>query len=974
MTPSFQERVGDLFEKAGNLEADQRLTFLDRACADAPTLRAAVAALLADHDRAEAAGFLDRPACNPLAAVPVEDAVAAPAAVPLRLAGYEVLGELGRGGMGVVYKARQAGLNRDVALKMVLDSDYARPEDLLRFVGEAEMIARVSHPNIVHIYEVGRHEDRPFFAMEYVEGGSLADKLGGTPLPSRAAAELVAVLAQAMQAAHGAGVVHRDLKPSNILLTAGGVPKIMDFGLGKRLEAGGGLTQSGMVMGTPSYMAPEQARGLSRAIGPACDVYALGAVLYECLTGRPPFRAESALETLSPVLHQDPVPPRALQPKVPRDLETICLKCLQKEPTRRYAAAEALAADLHRFLAGAPIQARPIGVWERGVKWARRQPARAALLAVSGAAALIVVAVVLAYNARLRGALIEKEEQRQRAQANFRLARQAVDDYALKVSKDPRLRESLRPLRKELLLTAVPFYEQLVRQRAEDPTMRAELARAYLQLAGITEDIDDPKTALARYEQALALFAQLMQESPGIADYQREWARCQNDRGTLLARSGKPAEAEQAFQAALTRFQELADAHPDVAQFQSDWAVSQLDLATWYFSTERPAEAAQAFQAALARLRGLAGAHPEDTAYQSALALGQNGLGLVYLHGLGKPAEARRALRKALELRKRLADADPENSQYESDLAATYGNMAILHQIAGEGAEAKGALREARTHQARLANRYPEVTHYQNDLGKTLSNLGALYSLTGERRQAEQTLLEAVTIRKRLTERYPEVLEYATGLGASSANLGSVLTDGGQLQKALEWFDQSVQGLEAVVQKEPRQVEAKAYLRNAHQGRAETLSHLGRHAQAVRDWDRALELDDGPNRPPFRLARALAVARAGEHARAVAEANDLAQGKPPPSPDAIYDLACVGSLAVAAAAADGKLLPAERDKLTQQYATQALALLARASEKGLFQNAAQVERLKKDPDLAPLRSRADFQKFLRRLEDRPGRP
>jgi WD40 repeat protein len=305
------------------------------------------------------------------------------------VAGYEVLGELDRGGMGVVYKARHVALNRVVALKMILAGGHAGEHELTRFRTEAEAVARLRHPNIVQIYEVGEQDGKPFFSLEYCEGGSLESKLGGTPLPPRDAARLVETLARAMEAAHAVGVVHRDLKPANVLLTGDGQPKISDFGLAKKLDAGTGQTASGDVMGTPPYMAPEQAGGRSKEVGPPADIYALGAVLYECLTGRPPFKAARPLDTLLQVLSEEPVRPRLLQPRTPADLETICLKCLEKQPGRRYGSAGALADDLGRFLVGKPVQARPVSGAERALKWVRRHPARTA------AYALLVLALVL---------------------------------------------------------------------------------------------------------------------------------------------------------------------------------------------------------------------------------------------------------------------------------------------------------------------------------------------------------------------------------------------------------------------------------------------------------------------------------------------------------------------------------------------------------------------------------------------------
>jgi hypothetical protein len=296
-----------------------------------------------------------------------------------RVPGYEVEAVLGRGGVGVVFQARHLKLKRLVALKMLLAGAYAGPQELARFRREAEAVAALRHPHIVQVYDVGDLAGQPYFTMEFVEGGSLAQQLSTTrPLP-RQAAGLVATLAGAMQFAHQSGILHRDLKPANILLTADGTPKITDFGLARSVSAGTEFTVSGTRLGTPSYMAPEQALGQTSAIGPAVDIYALGAVLYEALTGRPPFQGGTAAETERRVIAEEPAPPSRLSAGVPRDLETICLKCLHKSPARRYASAQELADDLRRFLGGHPVLARPVGVGERVLKWARRRPALATL-------------------------------------------------------------------------------------------------------------------------------------------------------------------------------------------------------------------------------------------------------------------------------------------------------------------------------------------------------------------------------------------------------------------------------------------------------------------------------------------------------------------------------------------------------------------------------------------------------------------
>jgi serine/threonine protein kinase/WD40 repeat protein len=443
--------VEELFHEAAGMEPSQRLAFLEARCAGDPDLREAVEELLKyDDDAGPTERFLASPVDRSTTtaehlAESLTQGLSSPSREPSpppglpAVPGYELLEELGRGGMGVVYRARQTSLQRSVALKMLLTSALQTEEGLARFHTEAEALAQLQHPHIVQIYEIGEHEGRPYFVLEYVDGPSLAQYLDGRPQGSRPAAGLVEVLARAVDFAHQHGIIHRDLKPANVLLqrseeeaagrpgppsrslrTSDFIPKITDFGLAKFVgheePAGGGrraLTETGTILGTPSYMAPEQAGGAwkGQAVDRAADVYALGAILYELLTGRPPFQGETALDTLRQATSLDPVRPRRLQPGVPRDLETICLKCLEKERKNRYPSAGDLADDLRRFLEGEPTRARPLGTSGRAWRWCRRRPVVAALLAVCAALALALVVSVLIYNVRLQYALADAHRQ-----------------------------------------------------------------------------------------------------------------------------------------------------------------------------------------------------------------------------------------------------------------------------------------------------------------------------------------------------------------------------------------------------------------------------------------------------------------------------------------------------------------------------------------------------------------------------------
>jgi eukaryotic-like serine/threonine-protein kinase len=405
------------------------------------------------------------PTSDDVNAAPTPEAIAAFAAglatpPPMaRLAEYELIEEIGRGGMGVVFKARHVRLGRVVALKMILGGALARPDDLHRFENEAAAAAQLQHPNIVALYEVGAYENQPYFSMEYISGTSLGERAAHGPLPSRRAAVYLEATARAVHYAHSRGIIHRDLKPGNVLLDAQDQPKVTDFGLAKLITTDSGQTRTGAVLGTPSYMSPEQAAG-RKDLGPAADIYSLGAILYELITGRPPFAGATPLATINLVAEQEPLSPRLLNPAVDLDLETICLKCLEKDPRRRYGSAGALADDLKRYLDGEPIAARRLGPVGRLIKWVRRKPAWATVLALIFAALAIFVAFAV-WTASEERDLREKAE----AAQHTALVREAAMRHLL---YEAQVRRAQRSLEQADLLRAMKLLERWLPRAGQD--------------------------------------------------------------------------------------------------------------------------------------------------------------------------------------------------------------------------------------------------------------------------------------------------------------------------------------------------------------------------------------------------------------------------------------------------------------------------------------------------------------------------
>jgi serine/threonine protein kinase/tetratricopeptide (TPR) repeat protein len=633
--------------------------------------------------------------------------------------GYEILEEIGQGGMGVVYKARQAGLGRIVALKRLHAGRHGRPEVLARFHREAEAAARLDHPNIVQIYEFGEQDGQPYLALEYVDGGTLDRRLNGTPLPHRQAAELLETLARAMQVAHQQGIVHRDLKPSNVLLVgdkgqgAGGSnnvadisttpdprpltlsPKITDFGLARLLDQQGGHTQTGDVIGTPSYMAPEQAGGQTLEVGPATDIYALGAILYEALTGRPPFMAATVLDTQEQARTREPVPPGRLQPQVPRDLETICLTCLHKEPHKRYACATDLAEDLRRFLAGEPVRARPVSLWQRAVKWARRRPTAAALVVLSGLAVAALVGGVWLHTAQLK-AQVERAEasealarkQRQRADTNYQQAREAINQMLDRLAKfhAPGV-SKIDALRRELRQDVLHFYEGIARDDPDaGPSARFDMARAYVLMG----ELQAGEPARASLERGRQLLEELLAAEPANPDYQAELGRCWIQLGNKV--NGQ--ESAHCRKQALALFEALSRTQPDNWAWLRNLAVCHTNLGCCYEAEQIWTEAERHWREAIRILEEVTERHPQQDSCQYLLAISYSNLA-VYLGNNGHLAEGLLLLPKAEAKLIPLVEAHPEARDWALGLAQTLWLWGAYLNADGRGQEARLQLNRA---------------------------------------------------------------------------------------------------------------------------------------------------------------------------------------------------------------------------------------------------------------------------------------
>jgi tetratricopeptide (TPR) repeat protein len=910
-----------------------------------------------------------------------------------QVAGYEILAELGRGGMGVVYQARQCSLQRLVALKMILAGLHADATARVRFRTEAEAAARLQHPNIVQIHEVGEHDGQPFLSLEHVEGGNLLRKIAGTPQPEREAAELLETLARAVHYMHQRGILHRDLKPSNVLLMDDGTPKITDFGLAKVLDADGGPSRSQALLGTPNYMAPEQAAGDTQKVGVSADVYSLGAILYELLTGRAPFQGATPLETLEQVRTREPVPPRRWRRSASRDLETICLKCLEKEPGKRYPSALALADELRRFLEKQPIQARPVPAWQRLWKCTRRRPARVAWIVVVAALAGLLLTAGSYFRAADR-LTVHRAEEKYRQFVQHRnealvYGLLAPDEGALFLGGDAAAnrRTAESAARQALALAGVDVETRAVSMDPNFPALRksemaADCYALLLVLASARGQSSLPGEAgRERYQVALRILAHARQlgiqtralhvrralflEQLG----QSEEARKERD----LAASLPPEGALDHFLTGEEQYrrgdwQEAATSFDHALRLQPGHFWSQFFHAVCHLKMQHWEAAKVGLNACLSRQPDFVWAYlfqsfaneklqlfaDAETDFHKALRLNPN-------------EDAQYALflaRGILHFNQRELDRAAADFQSARALKPgqynAYLNLAQVHLAQGDLEAAAEQVKTAVQFQppARLLADYHlergRVLLRGNRCEEALDECAAARELFPQQALAEEVSGRALLALGRYEEAEKSFDQYLRKGGAKTTDL---FRGRGLARMQLGKYPDAVEDYTHALEIAP---DGDIYL---HRGWAHFFADAWK--LALRDFSKALDLD--PEAGDAYTGRGLARVLLGDHRSAVADA-EMALRCRPTTPEMMHNIACIFAQAVARAGADQQ--EADQGALVEGYRGRALEAvrqtlaLVRPEQRASFWK----DKILPDTALTPIRNEAEF----RRLQDEYG--
>lgn len=882
---SDKDKVARLFAEAVELETpSERAAFLEALCSEDQQFRNELEELLRHDD--SAGSFLESP-CHAGTVAPAEQSLIReqPGTV---IGPYKLLEQIGEGGFGIVFMAEQTQpVRRKVALK-ILRPGMDTGQVIARFEAERQALALMNHPNIARVLEAGETLScRPYFVMELVRGVTITDYCDQNRLPVHERLQLFISVCQAVQHAHQKGIIHRDLKPSNILVTMYDgvpVPKVIDFGiskaLGEQLTEKTLFTNFAQLMGTPIYMSPEQAEMSGLDIDTHTDIYSLGVLLYELLSGTTPrdkdrLRSAAFDEMRRIIREEEPArlsarmtslgqaastvsanrqsDPARLSQLFRGELDWIVLKALEKDRNRRYDTAIAFAADVQRYLNDEPVQACPPSTVHRVRKFVKRN--KAPVLAVSAFALILLIGIIATAWQAVRATQAERlaknneqlaREQKEKAQAHFQLAKDAVDKFLNTVTDNPKLNEKdFFTLRKELLETTEPFYRKFSAERSEDPELEAARGHAYHRLALIRDKMGEKEAALSDYESMQAIFAKLVAEFPEAPTYRFDLAKTYQNRGSLLAALGRVDEAESAFRRALSIKENLAKDNFSNPEYRWEFARGHSGLGLLLKDQGRVEEAEAAFRTALKIQEQLAPSFLSDPARRRQMAGSYNNLGIL-LKAQKKYTEAETAHVEAKKLYEQLAAEFPKIAVYRQDLATNHNNLANLLHSQGKHAEAKAAHQAAQTTLTQLAADFPTVPEYRQDLAMSLNNLGAMLSDLREQEESEAAYRAALKIREQLAADFPGVTAYALELGNSYKNLGNLIKRMGEPQASLDWFTKAIATLEPVLEKAPRLVMARENLSKTYKARAAALDLLLRPDEAAGDRKRAIQLDKGP--------------------------------------------------------------------------------------------------------------------------------
>jgi serine/threonine-protein kinase len=966
--------------------------------------------------------------------------------VPLTRERYSLLRVHATGGIGRVWLARDDHIGRDVALKELRPEHAGQPAHWMRFLREAQITGQLEHPGIVPVYELARRpgNQQPFYTMRFVQGRTLSAAarqyreqraLGAAgALELRGLINAFVAVCNAVGYAHVRGVVHRDLKGDNVILGDFGEVIVLDWGLAKVLgrleETGvpvsvadtdgtGADTLQGEIMGTPAFMAPEQAAGQLDRIDQRSDVYGLGAILYEVLTGQAPFSGGSAYEVLQTVREKEPDRPRRVCPDLPPALEAICLRALAKIPEDRYCSARALAQDVQRWLADEPVEAYREPPAARLARWGRRHKtavAAAAALLITAVAALSCSTALIAHEQKLtEEARLREREQREQAQQSLEMACRAVDEMLTEVGQN-RLAElpGMDGVRRELLRKALRFYQQFLADRSEDPRLRLETGRAHRRLAAIYQMLGEPQKGLEASAASLAILNPLAIDFPARTDYQFEVARGHQIQGRLLDDVGRYAD-ELAEQREVRRiFAQLFEQNPDVAAYAEAVGDSDTNLGFALSVMERRAEAADAYRQALRTYRELAGRYPSNPAYLRAQARIQNNLGLL-LASTGEYKDAAAVYHEGITNLKRLVAQPPAKSDYLLELSIMHNNLGRSLAATGQLPDAQTAYDDAVKSLTRLVNDFPTRPDYRMELANSFSNLVPVLDGLKQPEQAEKVCRQAQELLTRLANDFPALPAYRHGLACAYTNLGVLLRNAkkyeeaetayreavkifsslaeipdrpsfrrtwaasltklaqllrfrGRTSDAAQNARQVVQICERLAQEFGTNPDYQSELGKSMQDLAILLGDQGQLAEARRLLEQAVEHQQAALRlkrdcQDYREALgdhygclAEACLRSGDTVAGARSALEMGRTLPEDSHGAARLLA----RCAAAVGKDVGMSQEKRTELAQAYASQAIALLRQAVQKGL-NDPGEIEQNK---DLEVLRDRQDYRSLI----------